>query len=46
MSDNEIHAAERDEHRSAVRAMTEWDRAPYDDPQTYADTYWADGTRQ
>lgn len=26
------------EHRLAVAALTEWDRAPYEDPETYADT--------
>lgn len=28
-----------DEWCSAVDAMSEWDRAEYDDPQTYADTH-------
>jgi hypothetical protein len=34
---NEHEAAE---HHLAVAALTEWERAPYDDPETYADTHW------
>ncbi len=30
---------EATEHRLAVAALTEWERAPYDDPQTYADAH-------
>ena len=33
---NEYDAAER---HHAIAAMTEWDWAPYDDPQTYSDTH-------
>ncbi|MEE3066533.1 MAG: hypothetical protein VYA67_21760 [Actinomycetota bacterium] len=36
---------ELDEWRAAVADMTEMERAPYDDPQTYADTMAPDGTR-
>ncbi|WP_272871862.1 hypothetical protein [Mycolicibacterium fortuitum] len=35
-----------DEWPRAAAELTEFERAPYDDPQTYADTYAADGTRQ
>ena len=31
---------EATEHHLAVGAMSEWERAPYDDPETYADTDW------
>lgn len=32
MSDNAIHDAERDEWKSAVRAMTEFERAEFERP--------------
>lgn len=32
------------EWRAAVTALTETERAAYDEPQTYADTMTADGT--
>lgn len=35
-----------DEWRAAVAELTESDRAPYDDPMTYADLMAADGTRR
>lgn len=34
---------EYSEWRCAVNDLTEFDRAPYDDPQTYADTMSPDG---
>ena len=34
-----------DEWAAAVAELTEVEHAPYDDPQTYADTMAADGTR-
>jgi hypothetical protein len=36
---------EHEEWRDAVDAMTEMERAPYDEPQVYADTMAPDGTR-
>lgn len=37
---------EYEEWRCAVRDLTVADRAPYDDPQTYADTMDLDGNRK
>lgn len=34
-----------DEWHAAVADLTEFERAPFDDPQTYADTMAPDGTR-
>lgn len=34
-----------DEWRSAAGSLSETERAPYDDPQTYNDLIAADGTR-
>lgn len=31
------------EHHLAVAAMLELDRAPYDEPETHADTHWGNG---
>lgn len=39
---NEYEAVE---YRRAVAALTEWDYAPYTDPETYADIMAPDGTR-
>ena len=36
---------EHDEWRTAVEQMTEWERAPYDEPHIYADMLSADGNR-
>lgn len=36
---NPVHEHERDETRSALAAMTEWEWAEFDDPLTYADTH-------
>lgn len=36
---NPIHEQEREEHRSAVEAMTEAEWAEFEDPQTYRDTH-------
>ncbi|AXN50981.1 hypothetical protein DSM43518_02061 [Mycobacterium marinum] len=33
------------EWQYARSAMTEWEWAPFDDPETHADTMSADGTR-
>jgi hypothetical protein len=36
---------DHDEWCDAVNDFTEWDWAPYDEPDIYADTLSADGTR-
>jgi hypothetical protein len=36
---------EHDEWRAAVAGLTETERAPYDEPEVYADTMSPDGDR-